>query len=134
MEITEFVLKFGPGAVELCSMEESNNRSSPAAAIEGARVPGSSEVRIVVRGRLDFGGVLAFRAAYEADPHASRYVVDLTAADAMTGSAMGMLLNLRAFAQRVGATVAVTGFDDDFRELLELSRLAEAFDCGARVG
>lgn len=114
-------------------MGECKQQGATAATVDVIRAPGSGEVRIVVRGRLDFGSVFRFRNAYEYAPSASRYIVDLTAADAMTGSAMGMLLNLRAFAQQSGAKVVIRGASEDFRELLGLSRLSDAFECVAKV-
>ncbi len=88
----------------------------------------SNEVRISVSGRFDFEEHQAFRAAYRHTPGpGTRYVVDLSRAEYMDSSALGMLLLLREHAGGDLADVRVTGAPEGVRKVLDIANFGRLF-------
>ncbi len=96
--------------------------------IESTVTAEKNEVLIRVSGRLDFSKNGEFRAAYEGTPgEGTRYVVDLTDAQYLDSSALGMLLVFRNFAGGDSADVEIRVEDPNVRRILEIANFQELF-------
>ncbi len=91
------------------------------------------EVTIKVDGRFDFSAHQTFRDAYsKSDPSTARFVIDMTHADYIDSSALGMLLLLRQRAGGDNARIRLFGCGSEVRKIFEISRFDRLFqmDCG----
>lgn len=86
------------------------------------------EVRILVSGRFDFVTHQDFRASYHPWPEGVRAVtVDLSQADYLDSSALGMLLVLRKVATVQGADVELVGASATVLRILEIANFDRLF-------
>ena len=87
-----------------------------------------SELTITIEGRFDFAMLPVFRSAYEKlHPKPRSYVVDLSAADYLDSSALGMLLALRDHAGGDEANIKLRNPNTDVKKILVITKLDELF-------
>lgn len=85
-------------------------------------------VTIHISGRFDFATHQDFLRAYKAFPKGEKsFVVDLSGADYMDSSAMGMLLQLREHAEK-GTPLSLTNGSDGIKEILRIANFDKLFD------
>jgi len=89
--------------------------------------PGDDEICIEVSGRFDFASQRAFRDAYRGLPADRRYRVDLSGADYLDSSALGMLLLLRKHAGDRREQVVLSGANDTIRRILDIANFEKLF-------
>jgi len=85
-------------------------------------------VNIAVSGRFDFNDHTQFRDAYKAYASNAFYTLDMTAADYMDSSALGMLLLLREHVGGDSAKIEVVGCKDEIRKILTIANFQKLFD------
>ena len=84
-------------------------------------------VTIQIRGRFDFNEHTHFRQAYSVHPAETKYVLDMTAADYMDSSALGMLLLLREYAGGDKADISIAGCRPDLKKILTIANFQKLF-------
>ncbi|MBF0218259.1 MAG: STAS domain-containing protein [Gammaproteobacteria bacterium] len=85
------------------------------------------EVTIRITGHFDFGVHKAFRDAYESSPKSAHFVVELSAADSIDSSALGMLLLLREHAGNRSDRVILRGAGKSLLQVLANSKFDTLF-------
>lgn len=84
-------------------------------------------VTLVVEGHFKFDLVADFRAAYtEEDPKAD-FTVDLRSTEMMDSSALGMLLNMKAFLKKADGEIKIINASGSVRKVLLISRFDKKF-------
>lgn len=84
-------------------------------------------VTINVKGRFDFAIHQEFLGAYKPFPKGEKqFVVNLSEADYMDSSAMGMLLQLREHAAR-GEPISLVNGSDGIKEILRIANFDKLF-------
>ena len=85
-------------------------------------IGGDGEVMINISGRFDFNLYQDFRNAYKQsdNPAAARYVIDMSGADYMDSSALGMLLLLRERAGGDKANISITGCNGEIKKIFSI--------------
>ncbi|PTU73283.1 STAS domain-containing protein [Pseudomonas mangrovi] len=87
------------------------------------------ELIISVEGRFDFSAHQDFRNAYErVDASPKRYRVDLSNANYLDSSALGMLLLLRDHAGGDNARISLVNCRPDVRKILAISNFEQLFE------
>jgi len=87
-----------------------------------------SGIRITVTGRFDFSCHQEFRAAYgKNDPLKSHYTIDLSGADYIDSSALGMLLVLRERSGGDNSNIRIIGFNQSVGEILRIAGFGHLF-------
>jgi HptB-dependent secretion and biofilm anti anti-sigma factor len=87
---------------------------------------------ISIEGRFDFSSLPLFRSAYEKQhPQPSTYIIDLSKADYLDSSALGMLLALRDYAGGDKATIRLKNPNTDVKKILVITKLDELFEIEA---
>jgi anti-anti-sigma factor len=87
-----------------------------------------SEVTITVSGRFDFSNHHDFIQAYKVHPKGEKkYIVELSAAEYMDSSAMGMLLQLREHSTKEPDSVVLANGNDAIREILRIANFDKLF-------
>ena len=90
----------------------------------------NNEVVIKVSGRFDFSCHQEFISGYKAYPSGSKsYVVDLSKADFMDSSAMGMLLQLREYGDKKAGVSLINGCDS-VKDILRIANFDKLFTIG----
>lgn len=90
--------------------------------------PDGRHVDIQIGGRFDFSEHRAFRAAYgKAELKGARVTVDLSAAEYMDSSALGMLLVLRERAGGDQSDITLKGVRKEIQQVLAVSRFEQLF-------
>jgi anti-anti-sigma factor len=85
-------------------------------------------ITIKVSGRFDFSSHKAFIAAYKEYPKGEKdFVVDLTAAEYLDSSAMGMLLQLREYSAKKPNSVVLANGNAAIREILKIANFEKLF-------
>ncbi len=84
-------------------------------------------VTIKVRGRFDFSAHQEFRQAYESAQDVEEWVVDMTEANYLDSSALGMLLLLRDHAGGDSASIRIIGCNKDVKKILTISNFGQLF-------
>ena len=88
----------------------------------------SKEITIQVSGRFDFSTHQDFMRAYKEHPRGEkRFVVDLTQAEYMDSSAMGMLLQLREHSNKENGGVVLKGGSGAIQEILRIANFGKIF-------
>ena len=86
-----------------------------------------NEVVIKVSGRFDFSCHQDFVKSYKAYPPGSKgYVVDLSQAEFMDSSAMGMLLQLREYGDKKAGVALVNG-SETVKDILRIANFDKLF-------
>ncbi len=81
-----------------------------------------------VSGRFDFKLHSEFRRAYEAiQPRPLRFVIDLTNAEYLDSSALGMLLLLKQFAGGEAGAVVLTNVKPELAKILNVANFGKLF-------
>lgn len=90
---------------------------------------GGDKVTISVSGKFDFQLYDDFRSAYtETKGSSTAYEVNLSAADYLDSSALGMLLLLREHAGGDSSKIEITQISDDVRKVLEVANFGKLFN------
>jgi len=85
-------------------------------------------VTLVIKGRFDFNDHTEFREAYrKCDPKAA-YTLDMSEAEYMDSSALGMLLLLREHAGGDNAKIKVIGCKPETKKILAIANFQKLFD------
>jgi anti-anti-sigma factor len=91
--------------------------------------PDENSVTIVISGRFDFSTHQEFMRAYKAFPKGEKnYVVDLTNAEYMDSSAMGMLLQLREHSAKNSDGVILKNGNEAVQDVLRIANFGKLFD------
>ncbi len=86
------------------------------------------QVIISISGRFDFAAHQEFARAYKQYPKGEKtYRVDLTNADYMDSSAMGMLLQLREYSDRNMGGVTLANGNEGVKEILRIANFDKLF-------
>jgi anti-anti-sigma factor len=86
------------------------------------------QVTIKVSGRFDFSSHLDFIKAYKQHPKGEKmFVVDLSGAEYMDSSAMGMLLQLREHSSKKPDSVVLSNGNDAIQEILRIANFGKLF-------
>ena len=87
------------------------------------------KITISISGRFDFSCHKEFREAYSAyDGEKSNFTVDLSSADYIDSSALGMLLLLREYAGSEQSKVTIIGAANEVKEILVVSNFDRLFN------
>lgn len=90
--------------------------------------PDEKSVIIMVSGRFDFSIHQDFIQAYKAYPKGEKqFVVDLTNAEYLDSSAMGMLLQLREHSTKDGEQVILRNGNEAVRDVLRIANFGKLF-------
>ncbi len=88
-----------------------------------------NKVTIAVSGKFDFQLYDDFRSAYvDTQGVGVEYVVDLSGADYLDSSALGMLLLLREHAGGEGARIRIVNASSEVRKILDVANFGKLFD------
>lgn len=93
-------------------------------------VDSNGVVNINISGRFDFNLYQEFRNAYKQtdNPEAAPYKIDMSGADYMDSSALGMLLLLRERAGGDKANISITGCNSEIKKIFSISNFEQLFD------
>ena len=98
--------------------------------VNTVELPDKNEVVIKVSGRFDFSCHQDFLKGYRAYPPGSKgYVVDLSQAEFMDSSAMGMLLQLREYGDKKAGVSLVNG-SESVKDILRIANFDKLFTIG----
>ena len=85
-------------------------------------------IRILIDGRFDFSSHQAFSKAYKQYPPGEhQYEVDLSDANYLDSSAMGMLLQLREHSSKTKGSVVIKNPDAGVKEILRIANFDKLF-------
>ncbi len=88
-----------------------------------------AQVTIHVSGRFDFATHQEFAKAYKQYPKGEKhFLVDLTDADYMDSSAMGMLLQLREYSDKSVGGVTLANGNEGVKEILRIANFDKLFN------
>ena len=85
------------------------------------------KVIISVDGNFKFDLVADFRAAYTDEDPKADFTVDLRTTVAMDSSALGMLLNMKAFLKKADGEIKIINASGSVRKVLLISRFDKKF-------
>ena len=87
-----------------------------------------SNVTIKITGRFDFSSHKEFRDTYgNTDGTSSSYIVDMSQAEYIDSSALGMLLLLREHAGSENAKISISGANKEVKDILIVSNFDKLF-------
>jgi len=89
---------------------------------------GGKSVSVVISGRFDFNDHKEFRDAYSPYAPDASYTLDMSSADYMDSSALGMLLLLREHAGGDKAKIKVSGCKDEIKKILTIANFQKLFE------
>jgi anti-anti-sigma factor len=90
--------------------------------------PDAKNVTITISGRFDFSTHQDFMQAYKAYPKGEKnYVVDLTHAEYLDSSAMGMLLQLREHSAKESDGVVLKNGNEAVQDVLRIANFEKLF-------
>ena len=96
--------------------------------INSAMSADGKKVTITVSGRFDFSNHQDFIKAYKDHPKGEKsYVVELSAAEYMDSSAMGMLLQLREHSAKTKDGVVLANGNEAIQEILRIANFNKLF-------
>ena len=85
-------------------------------------------ITIKVSGRFDFSSHKAFIAAYKEYPKGEKdFIVDLSSAEYLDSSAMGMLLQLREYSSKKPSSVILSNGNAAIKEILRIANFGKLF-------
>jgi len=85
-------------------------------------------VTISISGRFDFSSHKDFRGTYAStDGASSQYIVDMSAAEYIDSSALGMLLLLREHAGSEQSKITIQGAGNEVKDILVVSNFDKLF-------
>ena len=92
-------------------------------------IDGNGVIKIGISGRFDFNLYQEFRDAYKQveNPAAVPYEIDMSGADYMDSSALGMLLLLRERAGGDKANISITGCNTEIKKIFSISNFERLF-------
>ncbi len=93
-------------------------------------VDGNGTINIDISGRFDFNLYQDFRDAYKQvdNPAAASYNINMSGADYMDSSALGMLLLLRERAGGDKANISITGCNSEIKKIFSISNFERLFN------
>jgi len=93
-------------------------------------IDGNGVININISGRFDFNLYQEFRAAYKQvdNPAGTPFVIDMSGADYMDSSALGMLLLLRERAGGDKSNISITGCNSEIKKIFSISNFERLFD------
>lgn len=98
--------------------------------VKAVESPDRNEVVLKVSGRFDFSCHQEFTNGYKTYPPGSKcFVVDLSQAEFMDSSAMGMLLQLREYGDKKAGVSLVNG-SDSVKDILRIANFDKLFTIG----
>ncbi len=80
---------------------------------------------IELRGEIDGGARETLTAAYDGAPHTGRLVLDFAAVDYINSTGIALIVGLLARARAERRPVAARGLSDHYREIFEITRIAD---------
>ena len=89
---------------------------------------GGENVTLLIKGRFDFNDHTEFRDAYRKYGAKAKYTLDMSDADYMDSSALGMLLLLREHAGGDNAHIKVVGCKPEIKKILSIANFQKLFD------
>ena len=96
--------------------------------ISSTQLMGGNQVSIKVSGRFDFSTHKDFVQAYKSYPKGEKdFIVDLSGAEYMDSSAMGMLLQLREYSAKRPDSVVLKNGNDAIQEILRIANFGKLF-------
>lgn len=97
-------------------------------AISSTVSPNGNDVTIHISGRFDFSAHQDFMRAYKEHPKDKKhFIVDLSTAEYMDSSAMGMLLQLREYSNKQSGGVVLRGGSGSIQEILRIANFGKIF-------
>jgi len=96
-------------------------------AISGNVSDGGNSVLIKIDGRFDFNAHHDFRNVYRNEKSDAAYTIDMSSADYIDSSALGMLLLLREHAGNESANISISGCNDDIKKIFSISNFEKLF-------
>lgn len=84
-------------------------------------------VLITIKNRLDLHDHHDFRNCYRNEKPDAMYEIDLSEADYIDSSALGMLLLLREFAGGTEANITISGCNDKIKKIMAYTNFEEIF-------
>ena len=84
-------------------------------------------VTINIDGSFDYSCHGEFRESYRNSPAGTQYVINMSGANYMDSSALGMLLLLREHAGGDDARISITNCDGQIKKILEISNFDKLF-------
>ncbi|MEM7101061.1 MAG: STAS domain-containing protein [Pseudomonadota bacterium] len=87
----------------------------------------AQKLTICVEGRFDFSAHKEFRDSYETIETATAYSIDMSDANYIDSSALGMLLLLRDHAGGDNAEVEIVNCNSDVKKILTISNFDQLF-------
>ena len=85
-------------------------------------------VTLTIKGRFDFNDHTEFREAYRKYDSKAEYKLDMSDAEYMDSSALGMLLLLREHAGGDNANIKVVGCKPEIKKILAIANFQKLFD------
>jgi len=86
------------------------------------------DVTILIKGRFDFNDHTEFRDSYRKYEAGANYALDMSDADYMDSSALGMLLLLREHAGGDSAKIRIVGCKPEIRKILSIANFQKLFE------
>ena len=87
----------------------------------------AQKLTISIEGRFDFSAHKEFRESYEDTDKAASFSIDMSAANYIDSSALGMLLLLRDHAGGDHADVEIVNCNSDVKKILTISNFDQLF-------
>ncbi len=85
-------------------------------------------VTLSIKGRFDFNDHTEFREAYRKYDAKAEYTLDMSQAEYMDSSALGMLLLLREHAGGDNANIKITDCKPEIKKILAIANFQKLFD------
>ena len=97
-------------------------------AITSTASESGTDITIHISGRFDFSTHQDFMRAYKKQPKGEKqFIVDLSDAEYMDSSAMGMLLQLREYSNKQSGCVVLKGGSGAIQEILRIANFGKIF-------
>lgn len=91
--------------------------------------PEGDILTIHIQGRFDFNALSLFKSTYEKrSPKPKRYILELTQAEYLDSSALGMLVALRDYAGGDMADIRLKNPNPDIKKILVITQLDQLFN------
>ncbi len=85
-------------------------------------------VTINISGSFDYSSHAEFRESYRNSPASTQFEINMSGANYMDSSALGMLLLLREHAGGDNSRITITNCDGEIKKILEISNFDKLFN------